>query len=282
VLIKGDAIARTLPEGSEVQVTLHVDENGIPSVDAYVPFLEKRFGTVLTNRDMQDIDQEVLAETLAEDEARVQTIARELIANEAAQPSGGTLQQDASQVQHEIIELQYALPAVEQATEEDLQKIERQRKSLGERINALASALELPRAIAALQNTIEWAGEIVETHGTHEDESLFEDYRLEANKAIQAEILARIQRVRAEIAHIAWRILFQIDDFWIGTFQEMCQHAERFVNPQQAQALIRIGRQALTRQDLGELKKVVWQLWDLYPETEQLEASRRFETDLRK
>jgi molecular chaperone DnaK len=281
VLIEGNAISRNLPEGSEVHVTLHVNENGIPSVDAYVPFLERRFGTILTNRAMQHVDYQGLVNNLAEDESRVLLIAEELEKDAMTPASHIELKQNAAHVQSEIIELQNALPSGNQTTEEDLQKIERQRKALAEKINALASALEIPRSVAALQDAIGWAHDIVETHGTPDDVVLFEDYQQEAMRAIDAGSLVLIQRVRSEVNSIAWRILYRIDDFWIGTFQDMCQHVARFSNPQQAQTLIHIGRQALARQDVEELRKVVWQLWDLYPETDRLEASRRFETDLR-
>lgn len=281
VLINGDAIERSLPEGSEIHVTLHVDENGIPHVEAYVPFLEKRFGAILTDRDMQNVDHQLLIDNITEDDERMQIIRREITENEEAHDCDKELIHTASQVQKDIMDLYQELPSAQQATAEDLQKIERQRKALAEKINALASSLELPRSVTALQDSREWAQHIVETHGNREDNRLFEDYQQEADKVIQMANLAKIHRVRSEILTIAWRILFKIDDFWIGTFQDMCQHTDRFTNQEQAKQLIQSGRQALGRQNLEELKKAVWQLWDLYPETSRLEASRRFETDLR-
>jgi hypothetical protein len=141
--------------------------------------------------------------------------------------------------------------------------------------------MEIPRAIAELKSTIEWAAEIVENHGNPEDNSLFNDYNNEANKAIETNNLIRIKSVDSEITGIGWRILFRIDDFWIGTFQRMCKDIDSFTNQQQANSLIQIGRQALSRQDIKKLKEVVRELWDYYPATNRLETSRRFETDLR-
>jgi len=281
MLIKGDTISRNLPENSEVHVTLQVNENGIPTVAAFVPFLDWHFETILTNCEMQQVDYQALVSNIAEDKARVTIFADEFEKELETTASRAELKNDALQVQSELVKLQSAFPMGNQATEEDLQKIERQRKALADRINTFASALEMPRAIEKLLDTIDWAREIVETHGTQDDAAFFKDYQQEATKAMQASSLVRIQRVRSDIAGIAWRVLFRIDDFWIGTFQDMCQHAERFSNPQQAQALIDGGRQALARQDIDELKKMVRALWELEPETDRSEASRRFETDIR-
>ncbi len=279
ILINGDSITRNLPEGSVVHVTLSVDENGIPSIKAYVPFLEKHYGgEVLTNNNMQHIDHHILINNLTDDNERVDAITEE-IENEIITIETQTeIKHDAIQVKKELSEIQNIAPNCNQ---EDLQKIERQRKALAERINNLAIAMEIPRAIAELKSTIEWADEIVENHGIPDDNSLFNDYNNEANKAIEANNLIRIKSVDSEITGIGWRILFRIDDFWIGTFQRMCKDIDSFTNQQQANSLIQIGRQALSRQDIKKLKEVVRELWDYYPETNRLETSRRFETDLR-
>jgi molecular chaperone DnaK len=279
ILINGDSITRNLPEGSEVHVTLNVDENGIPSIKAYVPFLEKHYGgEVLTNNNMQHIDHHILKNNLTDDNERVDAITEEIENETITIETQTEIKHDAIQVKKELSEIQNIAPNCNQ---EDLQKIERKRKALAERINNLAISMEIPRAIAELKSTIEWAAEIVENHGNPEDNSLFNDYNNEANKAIETNNLIRIKSVDSEITGIGWRILFRIDDFWIGTFQRMCKDIDSFTNQQQANSLIQIGRQALSRQDIKKLKEVVRELWDYYPATNRLETSRRFETDLR-
>lgn len=280
--IRGMDITRNLPENSEMQVSLRVDENGIPTVSAYIPYLDKSVSEVLKNRSMPTVSAEDLECQIYEDQNRLQSLVEQL--DEVDEDTEIVdLREEALSTQDRLGEIEAQLSDDGVTTPDDLQRVDRERKDVMERVEQLAAALEFPGAIAAFEATVEWAENTIEVHGHDEDKEILSVLVAEARDAIDQHDLHKLKERRSEIAGRAWQVLFLIPDFWIGTFQDMNANRYRFTDQVRADTLLTQGCEALSMQDIDGLKVIVWELWGLYPEASRQETSRRFlDTGLRK
>lgn len=281
LVITGKQLKRNLPENTEIAVTLRVDENGIPEISAYVPFLEENFRAVLRDRVMPGVDADVLRERVFEDCDRARELDREL-GDRTDAPDAECLRSETKQVLHRLENLADDLAADGTTTADDRQRADRERKNAAEGLERIITALELPRAVSEFEGAVEWATEVIETHGNAEDKELLAALVSEGQEASAENNLSRLRAKKSDILLRTWQVLFRIPDFWIGTFQDMNANRHKFTDLVGAEVLLAQGRSALARQDLETLKGVVWQLWDLYPDGSKQETSRRFtETGLR-
>ncbi|MDO8682323.1 MAG: Hsp70 family protein [Armatimonadota bacterium] len=281
LLITGTGIARDLPEGSEVSVTLSVDENGIPTISAYVPFLDQSFERLLIIEKPQ-VDASVLGEEIEEEAAILDAVAVEL-ADRAPETASTHVRKEVQAIRTGLGAIGRLAQPGSTATQEDLEKADKERQALAERVNKIVASMELPKAVADLEEMIDWATGVVDSKGTDEDKEILDAYIKEAREAVQGENLVRLKSKRSGIAGTAWQVLFRYGPFWISTFQDMNTNPGKFDDRNRAETLLNAGRDALSRRDMEDLKAIVWELWDLYPEQARVDASRRcrFDTDIR-
>lgn len=281
LLITGKLLKKNLPENSEVTVTLSVDENGIPEISAYIPYLDETFKNVLRDRVMPEVDPAVLSTQVEEDRERARSLVQELEASDQNQETE-KLRSEARETLHRLDYLACDLGGLAAGGADDRQRIDREHKSAAERLERVSTEFEVPKATADFEAAVEWASDIIETHGNDEDKQLQSTLVAEGREASAEGNLSRLRAKTEDLRRRTWQVLFRFDNFWIGTFQEMNANPQRFTDPASASLLLSQGRAALARQDLETLKGVMWQLWGLYPDESQLETSRRFmDTGLR-
>lgn len=278
--ITGTQIPRNLPENSEIVITVKVDENGIPTVSAYIPLLDQSFSQVLGDKFMAVVDLTSLGDQVREERDRARTLIQEL--NDAETETDDGLKYEAGKALRQLEQLDSTIQTGQASTPEELQKIDRERKDAAEKVERLATDLELPRACTEFEERLEWAQDVIDTHGDPADDEALAALVAEGRQAMAEHNLVRVQDRKNDIAGRAWQVLFRIDGFWIGVFQDMSADPGRFTNQVRAQALLAQGREALSRQDMDALKDAVWELWSLYPETAKRESSQRFATGLRR
>jgi len=281
VVITGKQLKRNLPENTEIAVTLRVDENGIPEISAYIPYLDENFRLVLRDKFMPEVDPDALNTQVTEEIDRARALVRELEST-ADSPDTVHLRAETDQVLSRLEDLADNLAAAGATTGDDRQKADRERKNASDGLERVITARELPRAVSEFENAVEWATDVIETHGNVEEKELLAALVAEGREAGAQGNLSRLQAKKSDLLSRTWQVLFRIPDFWIGTFQDMNTNRYKFTDPTDADVLLAQGRAALARQDLVTLKGVVWQLWELYPDVSKQETSRRFlETGLR-
>ena len=113
----------------------------------------------------------------------------------------------------------------------------------------------------------------MEQFGTSLEKQQLAMLRRELERAALKNDDKAVQRVRAEVEGLRWRVLFKHDWFWREIFDSLSQPDTPFVDTTEATRLIAKGQTALSNGDGGSLREVVRALWTLQPKGDA-EATR--------
>jgi molecular chaperone DnaK len=243
-----------LPIGSEVVVTLAVDEHSATAAQAYVPALERTYSEVVKfgveTRKAEILKGEVehqrnrLAELAAEadslENAEGQNVSGEVSEIERLLQEGGS--DDISQADHMLKRLTSLVDSIED--DERFDKLDSNFRATSETVQGLLAPNDKERGnrLTALQ-------------AEFRDAMAAGDLRL-ANAKYKA------------VDDLEHSLLLEMPEFWVQIFEQLVIALEP--DPR-AQAYILEGRIAVKKDDLSELKTVCFKLIELLPK-EQKEA----------
>jgi molecular chaperone DnaK len=265
--ITGSNIKRTLPEGSEIEIILSVDQSRHVTAEAFSQFLDQKFSEVLVDIIAPKLEPEHIAQDLKEEEGRLKKLKQEVY-----HLKDKNIEQEFSEegVNKEINEIRNDIQAAKSGDPDAVGKADRGLKELKQKLDSIDSLLEWPIALKRYTFIIDDCKDTVSEHGNDEDKEQVDTLEKEAKKAIGNKDLLRLKKITEEIGGIRWAVLFRITDFWINAFQEIKENPGRFANKQKrAEELIEEGSIALQRQDFDSLKSIMWELWNLLPSEEE-------------
>ena len=270
LIITGSEVKRTLPENSEIEIILSVDQSRHVTAEAFCQLLDQKFSEVLGNIIAPKLDPKHITVDLEEEENRFEKLTQEVY-----HIKDKNIEQEFSEekVNKEINEIRNDIQAAKGGDPDAVEKAGRRIKELKQKLDSIDSLLEWPIALKRYTEIIDDCKDIVKKHGNDEDKDQVDTLEKEAKKAISNKDLLRLKKITEEIGGIRWAVLFRITDFWINAFQEIKENPDRFKNRKRAEELIEEGNIALQRQDVDSLKSIMWELWSLLPSWEQEEIS---------
>jgi molecular chaperone DnaK len=273
--IGGQDISRDLPIGSEIEVTIRVDESRIVTVQAYVPVLDKDFevkcqmgATIRGATEIRaDLEREV---------ARITELRHKAAMTGDQQAAKLIASVETGQSLQEI---------------KDLAADARDVDAAGKCENRL---LELKNKVDQIADTLEWPGLVAQTHEfCARFSKVLKDGSADQQKEGQA-IIAALQRIiqernsedlrrkQAQAESLYWRILFVQPAYWVYCFQQLEKEADHLSDPERAARLLDQGRAYLSHNNETGLRNVVTELWKLLPEERAEEFKRGYGSGLRR
>jgi molecular chaperone DnaK len=280
ILLPHDDIGgRGVPEGTEIEVTIHIDASRLITVEAFVPRLNQHFSNKLymPQRDEQDFSQ--LSQSVLSD---IQTYRRRL--DDLERTSYGTRDES---TRAEIETLHKDLDRLEASTDgtnrgpskpdpDDAKRIVEDSKSIRGRLSLLESRTEGSRSsldYADFTELVETATEVTDQFGSSLEKENFKVLKRELERAASKGDDKAVRRICEEISELRWRVLFKQDWFWREIFDSLCRPGTPFVDHAAANRIIAKGRQAISAGDGAGLREAVRGLWDLQPK-DDAEAAR--------
>lgn len=272
--ITGDKIKRTLPENSEIEITISVDQSRTVSAEAFCPLLDQKFTGIIMDKISPKIKPEDIAQDLEGEEERLENLKQEI------QHTGDkSVEQRLSEgrVDEGIDEIKGDIEAARGGDPDAVEKADRELKELRQKLDSVEYLSHWPVTLKECNEVIDDCEDIVGKHGNDDDKDQLTGLKNEAEKAINNKDVKRLKKVTEEIINIRWAVLFREPSFWIAAFQEIKSGPSRFTNQRRAEELIEEGSGALQRQDLDSLKTIMVELWSLMlmPTEEQEEISKR-------
>jgi molecular chaperone DnaK len=261
--ITGKDVARDLPVGSEIEVTLQVDESRIVTVNAYVPMLDKEFAATLQlrahGRDIGALRDDFAAEMSRFDEVKSKA---EVAGGEAAK----TLIQatEASEVMREVQELLAGNGDPDAAA-----KCEKRLLELKIKLDEASNELRWPSLVAEAR---EWAGYLAEMDKEQKSDALHkrcvaltsEIDRLIGIRASD-DLRQKIDQARA----LWFEIAMSQPAFWVYQHQELEKRVAEMKDKARANKLLEQGRAFVSQNNATGLQNVVRELWNLLPDDVQ-------------
>ena len=267
LIITGSEVKRTLPENSEIEIILSVDQSRHVTAEAFSQLLDQKFSKILVDIIAPKLDPKHIAVDLEEEEKRLKKLKQKMY-----HIKDKNIEQEFSEegANKEINEIRNNIKAAKGGDPGAMEKADRGLKELKQKLDSIDSLLEWPIALKRYTEIIDDCKDIVSEHGNDEDKDQVDSLEKEVKKAISNKDLLRLNKITEEIGGIRWAVLFRNIDFWIAAFQEIKKNPGRFANKQKrAEELIEEGNIALQRQDFDSLKSIMWELWNLLPSEEE-------------
>jgi hypothetical protein len=182
---------------------------------------------------------------------------------------------------------------VDSLINEQILLIEREKQAAAEDPDAQQKAaqqlIELKQAIDAMERSSEWevlaveldhlrgrARQLSQASGTRDQVREVEELIRSAEGAISRRDLAGLRSATEKLRDAYWAINLARDEFWKELLAWLRKQTA-FVDSLKAERLKEEGAQALKRSDIGSLRTIVWNLYELLPIWQQGKLDKRFD-----
>ncbi len=255
--LPGSQVRRDVPAGTEVEITIQVDESRNITATAYVPLLDQEFAVevsaIKTGRPIEVLSREVEAQQRRLEEMR----------EEAADvPDVGEALEDLAPDEAE-------LEAALDAADEDSPRCEDRLAQLRGRLNDLEARLGPTRQRRAAEHALEWAGKGVETWGDADEKQRLLRLRADVQQAVETKDGALLEQLTEAAWALGRRVWHRRAEFWVGQFEWLGSLRGRFTDAALADRYLAQGHRALQANDLDALKAASRQLIALLPAGEE-------------
>jgi molecular chaperone DnaK len=259
-------VRRDLPAGSEVEITLKIDESRTIILEAYFPLLDEEFTKQLEIEKMSADASEITA-TLRDEKRRLNEL------KDKAEEAG-----DESLIEElELLESDRDRDEAAVAAKGDAgaaEKAQARVLELQNKLDAAEKKLEWPTMVAEARELQDDLKKLSEDHGTSDFQDKTEDWCEAVDSIIQKKQTERLSRKIEEGHSIYAQILFSLPGFWVANFQRMERDRGTFSDTDAAERLFERGREYLQKNNIEGLTDVVRKLWSLMPREEAERAQR--------
>jgi molecular chaperone DnaK len=272
--IKASKIRRHVPEGSEVDVTLHMSKSRILTIEAYIPILDEVYEQL---EDQRELRKEIRsAESLSQDLNNELKRLRSLLdkANEAGDSrTADELEQlQTSDLVQEIREAVAASKSDADAAE----KADKRLLELKLRIDEADNTIHWPTMVSKIRELLDDLDNLVKQHGTDRQQQRAQELAGEIADIIAKKQADRLSRKEKQVYEVYCQVLFSIPAYWVGQFQRLERERGKMTNREEASRRIEMGRKYLEENNVDGLRNVVFKLWDLLPKQVVEDVHRGF------
>lgn len=275
-----------IQQGTEICLTVAIDESRRITVDAFVPNLQRTFsdGIYLPERDQQTPDAQ-FEETVGAIEPLVERLAAVRRAASERDDSSASLAADRLADKLEEISMVDAAagsddPDSASRSMQDVKKIRidlarlEQQTGVGERLTT--DAEQVKRAAGPIR-------EITEKYGADLDKRQLGMLIRDLDRADGRGDNRTVRRVAEDLQSLKWRVLFTQDWFWKEALEAQQQPGCKFLRRDEASKWLEKGCEAVRKGDSLSLQEAVKHLWELQPKSEvQLDKERAMQAGLRR
>ena len=273
--IEATNIRRDLPAGTEVEVTLRIDESRIITVTAYVPILDEDFSkkVELTKKGVQ-------AEFLINDfELEMKRFEASKIKAASAGAESAEKLIDEVEASPLLREVQSMLPSVK-GDVDNAAKFEKRLLELKLQLDMAVNALEWPALVAEAKAELRDLARVVEKLGNQQQLQRSQEISAEVDECIKEHNAEKLRKRIERTLRLYWEIVMAQPSWWIYQFQEMEKVENKMLDRSRAAQLLDQGRDCISRNNAPGLQNVVRQLWDLLPSEVAEEVKRGYQSGI--
>jgi molecular chaperone DnaK len=264
VAISGVQLPSLLPKGSEVEITLRMDESRRITVNAFFPYLDETIEAVLRDIKQPNVDPDWVAEVTGTIKKRVDNFTLESFEIEEIRTA-------------DLEEIEAGLYETEELIEKGLDDLDRgltveeRLKDLLKRLDEIESDIKWPLLEKKSRDVITMTKDSVERYGTEQEKEIFTHLQAKLNRVVEAKNPKLVESAISELQNLKWHIWFRQPKFWVDTLLNISDyfHEIHWSNRRRAGELINEGKTVLSTHGYSDqIPQIVGQLWDLMPEDE--------------
>ena len=263
LVIDGKDIPHDLPEGSEVDLTITVDESRTVSIIAYIPSIDKTL-----NARADTYAQSIVVGDLEQGLAMQRT--------RLAKVENNCSEEELSKLETRIDSVSISLKNAE-LDDDEKNKADSDLRDLTQRLDDMEKEKAMPQLKAeyleALENATEYIGASDDSQDKFRATQLLEIVKEEAEKAITFNDRAMLVRVIEQVREIGARSLLANPAMWVWQLDQIKASKDELTNQQDGEYYIDKADKAISQDDFPELQRCVRALLDLLPKETQEEIT---------
>jgi molecular chaperone DnaK len=270
--IEAAHITRDLPLGSEIEVTLRVDESRIITVEAYVPVLDEEF------RGKLDLVRNDRDPALRQEDFESEMNRFIEMKEKASTAGAGTAQELIDQAANSPLMQEVAELINVKGNPDAAAKCERRLLELKVKLDEAADALEWPSLIAEARQMLESLVGADKAHGNAEQHKQTSKLAVDIERLVRKERPDEELRSKVEQVRNLWITIFTAQPgFWVAQLQELEKQVGAMSDQTRASRLLDQGRAFVSQNNLDGLQNVVKGLWNLLPTEVATEIQRGYQ-----
>ena len=271
LVISAEEIKRNIPAGSEVEVTIELDESRLLRTKAYIPVLDDEYEEVIRLEKVA-ADPEKLRREVDREKARLEEMRKqaEQTGDEGAREALQRVDQERM-----LYEVEGALDAA-QEDRDAADKCEKRLLDLKQAGDDIEDALEWPALLAEADETIVMTRSVVEEHGDNSDKQRAATLERETRSAVESRDPHLLRRKISELDTLRMGILRQQPGFWVGMLQWLEERKANMRDQPLAEQLFNQGNRAIQNNDVPALQAAAQQLVQLLRSEDQEDMSNAF------
>jgi molecular chaperone DnaK len=272
-------IRRNVPIGSEVEVTMNVDDSRIITTMAYIPFLDEDFQEV-HKLEKPEVSLQQLESERARQLKRLDNVRKQV--EDARDPRAWDIMQriEEERIEHEI----EASLAVAQSDRDAPNKCESRILALKTAIDDIEDALEWPLLLSDAEKWIDNLQSIAieSQYADSNDKNNASEMIRVAREAIVIHDMDVLRRRISEVTSLWVRIDQKDPGYWVWWFSKLKEEKSTLKDQNMAEKLFALGERVIDKSDLAGLKGVIQKLWALTPETVRTNIEKGYGGGLQK
>ncbi len=271
LVVTADSIKRDLPAGSEVEITLKVDESRIITLLAYVPVLDEEFEVKFHPR-----QKTVIAKDLGLDhEAVLKRVASLLEQAKKANDREAIAELEKLKLSPLVRELEELVTAAK-GDPDAANKGESRLLDLRLALDAIENPMRWPTLVGEARTWLNDMDRVVNGTGRTDLQARASQLRSDVEGIIEKKEMDRLARKIKEVGSLFYFALGLLPQTWVNEFQRLSRMQDKFTDKARAQHLLNVGQSHLTQNNIDGLKNCCHSLWELLPKQEVVAARQAF------
>lgn len=257
--VTGEKLPYDLPEGTEISLTIEVNESREVKVEAFIPSIDLTFSARATVH-AENLSVEEMQKQFKQQEERAKKVEQSCTPDEKNKLEG-------------IIQSLESSLSGSVADEDEKRKADKQLKDLKIRLDGLEKNKELPQLVAEYNEKTKSIEDIINEFGDQKEKDIYLDQlsvlKREGDEAIKAEDKVLISRALEQLKELSNKVIFSNPSSWVYMFNMIQEKGNAWISEKEADYYTQKGKRAIEMGDTDELKRVVHSLMLLLPPSEQ-------------
>jgi len=257
--VTGEKLPYDLPEGTEISLTIEVNESREVKAEAFIPSIDLTFSARAT----------IHAENLSIEEMETQLKQQSARARKVEQ---SCTPEEKNKLDDLVQSVEGSLSTAK-IDEDEKRKADKQLKDLKIKLDHLEKTKELPQLIADYKERVKDIEEMIKDYGDEKEKGIHQDQleviKEEGERAITADDKVLLGRVLEQLKELNRKVIFSNPASWVHMFNLILEKGHKWTSETEATYYIQKGQRAIELNDVDALKKSVHNLMLLLPPNEQ-------------
>jgi molecular chaperone DnaK len=258
--LRAHQVKRNVPVGSDVEVTVEIDESRLIRVKAFIPVLDEEYEEIV-KLGYEEADPALFQQEFDREQERLNRVRKEAEDTHDAAAMGVLSRIDRERMVQEVEQSLAVLSADPDAGQMAKNRLGDLKAALDE----AEDAVKWPALVAESEKLISGARNVIREHGNNDDTRVLESHETEVKGAVQTHDSDILRRRIEELRSFAFRVLDRKGIMQAVWFQDLNKLKAQMRDQAMAEQLISQGQRAINTNDIEGLRAVNRQLASLLP-----------------